>query len=430
MLAGALVAHPPILVPEVGGKESDRLRATTAALSALDATLARLPLDLVLLVSPHSPAGAGHLPVRRTAQVRGDLSRFRAPAVRLEARVDLRAAEDVVDAGRAAGFPLAWTDDDILDHGVTVPLYFLERTRAGKPFIFMGISGWPLGRFIELGGWLAHHLRDRSVLFIASGDLSHRLVPEAPAGFHPSGRVFDDLVMEALGRQQWERIEGLDPDLVEDAGECGLRPLAILLGAARVAGLASTVLSYEGPFGVGYPVVKFASRHAGSTAGNLALLAVEHYLRTREFLDPADPLPAELRAPSAVFVTLKKKGELRGCVGSLHPTEPTAAHEVVRYAVSAAVRDPRFLPVTLLELAELTATVQLLDPPEPVAGVDALDPDRYGVIVRSGDRQALLLPGLDGITTPEQQVAAACAKAGIGPAQPVELARFRTRTVE
>jgi AmmeMemoRadiSam system protein A len=212
-----------------------------------------------------------------------------------------------------------------------------------------------------------------------------------------------------------------------------LRPLAILLGAARLADLHSQVLSYEGPFGVGYPVVAFTASAAPKVLLDVQTLgrqAIDTYLRTRQFIEPPEPIPLELQAPSAVFVSLRKDGELRGCVGSVRPTMATAAHELIRYAVASAVRDPRFDPVRLDEVGALTIKVQLLDPPEPVTDISSLDPRSYGIIVRRGDRQALLLPGIDGIETPEEQVLAACEKAGIDRHAPLELERFRTRTLE
>ncbi len=434
-VAGALVAHPPILLAEVGGVQSQRVRATADAMRELDSTLSRVDADLAVVISPHSPSSMTSLPVRRAAHVAGDLARFRAPQVQVEPQVDAALAAALVVDGQRAGFSLTWAEETDLDHGVVVPLHSLPRTMANKRCIFLGVSGWPLHRFVEFGTWLQSRLRDRSAILIASGDLSHRLTPDAPYGFRPEGPVFDRLVIDALRGCEWERIENLDPDLVEQAGECGLRPLAILLGAARAADLNSHVLSYEGPFGVGYPVVAFTA--AAPTAPKIALdvqtlgrRAIDTYLRTRRLIDPPEPIPSELQAPSAVFVTLRKDGELRGCVGSVRPTEATAAHELIRYAVASAVRDPRFDPVRLDEVNALTIKVQLLDPAEPVAGISGLDPQTYGIIVRSGDRQALLLPGIEGIDTPEQQVLAACQKAGIDRFASLALERFRTHTLE
>lgn len=429
IIAGALVAHPPILLPAVGGRESQRVERTAAALRRLDAELAGLPAALIVMISPHSPWNYGEIPVRRGATLRGDLSRFRAPGVAVETRIDWQAAEALVHAATGAGFPLTWTDEPDLDHGLVVPLASLERLRTGRLFVFLGIAGWPLDRFVEFGGWLQGHLAAHSAILIASGDLSHRLTPGAPAGFRAEGRVFDDLVIDALRTQEWERIENMDPDFVDDAGECGLRPLAVLLGAARGAGLRSHVLSYEGPFGVGYPVVHFAAP-AASVVQELGRRAIDHYLRHHELIEPPHPIPPQLSPPSAVFVTLRKNGELRGCVGSLQPTEPSAAHEIIRYAVASAVNDPRFPPVRLDEVAELSVKAQLLDPPERVSSAKELDPVQFGLIVRSGDRQGLLLPGIDQIETAEEQIISACQKAGIGPYAPLQMFRFRTREVE
>jgi AmmeMemoRadiSam system protein A len=432
-VAGALVAHPPILLTEVGGAQSNKVRATADAIRELDGMLSAVDAALVVVVSPHSPSSMTSLPVRRAARVAGDLARFRAPQIRFEAGVDVMLAAALVDDGQRAGFPLTWAEETELDHGVVVPLHSLPRTMANKRCIFLGVSGWPLPRFVEFGAWLQGRLRDRSAILIASGDLSHRLTPDAPYGFRPQGPVFDRLVVDALRTSAWEQIEALDPDLVEEAGECGLRPLAILIGAGRAAHLRSQVLSYEGPFGVGYPVVAFTASVGSGLVLDIQALgrhAIDTYLRTRRLIDPPEPIPVVLQSPSAVFVTLRKDGELRGCVGSVRPTEATAAHELIRYAVASAVRDPRFDPVRLDEVSALTIKVHLLDVPEPVTDIAALDPHTYGIIVRRGDRQALLLPDIDGIETPEQQVLAACQKAGIDRHAPLELERFRTRTLE
>ncbi len=427
IVAGALIAHPPILLPAVGGTESQRLSATLGALRELDSSLATYQADLIIFASPHSPFSMGRMLVRRAGRPSGDLARFRAPQVRVEVDVDLNATRALVQAAGEAGFPLTWTDEAELDHGVVVPLSVLEQTRQEKSFIFLGISGWPLSQFVDFGAWLHKQLAERSALFIASGDLSHRLFPGAPAGYRPEGRAFDKLVIDSLQTNQWEHIEGMDPGFVEEAGECGLRPLAMLLGVARASGLRSQVLNYEGPFGVGYPVVHFVPAPSGG-AEELARKAIEHYLRHHEVIEPSQPIPTELSDPSAVFITLKSNGELRGCVGTTRPTMPSAAHEIVRYAISAAIRDPRFEPLTLDELDGLTIHVQLLEPPVPIEAEEDLDPARYGLIVRSGDRQALLLPGLDGIATGAQQIAAACAKAGIDQKAALELFRFRVHS--
>jgi AmmeMemoRadiSam system protein A len=429
IVAGALLAHPPVLVPEVGGARAAQVTATRTAFERLDATLSQVPGDLLIVISPHSPVGLEHVLVRSRARLSGNLGRFGAPQVGVTMDIDVSLTGALVTAAGAAGFPLARTDAVELDHGVVVPLHLLPRTREHRQGVVLGIAGWPLERFRRFGAFLHAFLGGRDAILIASGDLSHRLTVDAPYGFRSEGAVFDRLVIDALGSGQWERIESLDPDLPEAAGECGLRPMAVLLGAARRAGLTSEVLSYEGPFGVGYPVARFTAGIARLDIQELGRRAILTYLRERRVIDPPESVPADLMQPSAAFVTLRRSGELRGCMGSVVPTEPSAIREIIRYAIASATRDPRFEPVALDEVDRLTLSAQLLDPPEPVADERELDPAVYGAIVRHRDRQALLLPGIDGIETADQQVTALCEKAGIDRRAPLRLERFRTRTL-
>ncbi|TMF55441.1 MAG: hypothetical protein E6I22_07650, partial [Chloroflexi bacterium] len=122
IVAGALVAHPPILVPEVGGSESSRVSASAAALRLLDQKLAEQTATHIIMVSPHSLSTTDRIPVRRGTEARGDLRRFRAPQVGVDVRVDQEAAAALLRAANDAGFPLGWDDDPVLDHGVVVPL--------------------------------------------------------------------------------------------------------------------------------------------------------------------------------------------------------------------------------------------------------------------------------------------------------------------
>jgi AmmeMemoRadiSam system protein A len=157
---------------------------------------------------------------------------------------------------------------------------------------------------------------------------------------------------------------------------------------------------------------------------NLARQAVEHYVQTGEFLPASLHLPAGLREPGAAFVTLRVGKSLRGCIGTLRATKPTLAEEVVANAVAAAVNDPRFPPVIPADLPVLSYEVAIVGPLKSVTGEDQLDPERYGVVVESGDQRGVLLPGIEGVMSPEQQVAIARIKAGIAPDEPVTLYRF------
>jgi AmmeMemoRadiSam system protein A len=160
----------------------------------------------------------------------------------------------------------------------------------------------------------------------------------------------------------------------------------------------------------------------------LAKDAVELYVREGKTLPvETKDLPEELKQRAGVFVCLKIRGMLRGCIGTVQPTEPTIAEEAVRNAVNAATCDPRFLCVRLEELGSIEYTVDVLTPPEPVKDRSELDPKRYGVIVQAGGRRGLLLPDLEGVDTVDYQVSIAMQKAGIPPGTRVDLSRFEVR---
>jgi hypothetical protein len=158
----------------------------------------------------------------------------------------------------------------------------------------------------------------------------------------------------------------------------------------------------------------------------LAKETVESYVRERKMPKPKELTP-EMKERAGVFVSIKKLGELRGCIGTFEPTKANVAEETMANAISSATRDPRFPPVNAAELPQLSYSVDMLTKPEPVEDQSQLDPKRYGVIVESGFRRGLLLPDLEGVKTVEQQIDICRQKAGIFPHEPIKLYRFEVR---
>lgn len=158
----------------------------------------------------------------------------------------------------------------------------------------------------------------------------------------------------------------------------------------------------------------------------LARKAVEGYVNGRRVVEPAE-LVSEMKERAGVFVSLKKHGQLRGCIGTFEPTQPNVAEEIIQNAISSATGDPRFSPVRPGELNELEYSVDVLTLPEPVEGKSRLDPKKYGVIVEAGRRRGLLLPDLEGVDSVDMQIDICRQKAGISPSEPVRLYRFQVR---
>jgi AmmeMemoRadiSam system protein A len=286
----------------------------------------------------------------------------------------------------------------------------------------------------------------RRVALVASGDMSHRLLPDAQAGFSPDAHRFDEQVISLLSRADFNGIARIDTNLREDAAECGWRSLLVLGGFLEGTDAGGRVVSYEGPWGVGYLSAAFAPPReldglpaytppTGSKGGmpgadasepvRLARRTVEEFVRAGATPDPVPFNDPALPLRAGAFVSLHSPAGLRGCIGTIEPTRPTLASEIVHNAVSAASQDPRFAPVRPDELADLEITVDVLEEPEPVASLDELDPKTYGVITTCGWRRGLLLPDLEGVDTCEQQVAIAMSKGGIRAGEPVTLERFK-----
>lgn len=445
---GGIVPHPPIMVPEVGGTEARKVRRTQEALVALGRKIAVSGAETMVVISPHGPVLWDAISVVTLPRLTGDLGRFGAPEVSFSLTTDGPLADALRQELAALGLPETAIDAGYgyhLDHGITAPLYWLQKGGVALPVVVCGMAIIPLWKLYGFGVAVqrAAARLGRRVAVVASGDLSHRLLPEAPNGYDPMGAVFDRRVQEIVAAGDPVALIRLDPLLVERAGECGLRPMVMLFGAFDGLAVAAEVLSYEGPFGVGYMVACITPRghddgrrfweelgaaaakrlRAESFLVRVAREAIKAYLERGERLQGQE-VPPEFDRPAGVFVSLKKDGVLRGCIGTVEATQRNIVEEVIENAISAATRDPRFDPVSATEVDDLTISVDILGAPEPVEGLADLDPKRYGVIVSSGWRRGLLLPDIEGVDTPEEQVAIARRKAGIGPHEPVKLERF------
>ena len=165
-----------------------------------------------------------------------------------------------------------------------------------------------------------------------------------------------------------------------------------------------------------------------SSYAKLAKEAIKNYIKQGKIITPPKDLPEEMiNQRAGVFVSLKKFGDLRGCIGTFMPTQENIAQEIIKNAISAAVDDPRFPPVTVSELEDLSISVDVLSAPEEVKDIFQLDPKKYGVIVSSGYKKGLLLPDLEGVDTAEYQIDIAKRKAGIYPDEKVKLYRFEVK---
>lgn len=446
LVFAGIAPHPPIMVPEVGGESCVEVQNSIGAMAELTQRVIESGAETVVLISPHAPLEAVAFVAYDGPKLYGDFSTFRAPEATVEAALDAELLSEITRAAEQHNLITLRISDADLDHGTAVPLYFLQR------------NGWN-GRVVALGySFLSdeHHLRfgncirqaiatlRRPVAFIASGDLSHRLKPGAPAGFNPEAHRFDEAVVEAIRSCQPYRIATIGQDVRRLAGECGYRSMLVALGVIEDAQPSCEVLSYEGPFGVGYLVAQLVFGYAGVPPASsavdradetsaypdipaLARHTIEAFVREGTVIHPpANAGGSDLSARAGCFVSIKTRaGDLRGCIGTIDPVKDSLAEEIIANALGAATRDPRFPPVRADELPNLKYSVDVLSAPEPCTLAE-LDPKIYGVIVEDeSGRRGLLLPNLEGIKAAKEQVEIASGKAGIPSGSPVKLFRFR-----
>ncbi len=163
---------------------------------------------------------------------------------------------------------------------------------------------------------------------------------------------------------------------------------------------------------------------------NLTKKAVEVFVRNEETISLPKDLPSRVyQERKGVFVSLHtKNGSLRGCIGTFSPQQKNLGREIIHNAIAAATQDPRFPPVTANELDQLNFKVDILSTPKPVKQDFPLDPKKYGLIVKTSDgRKGLLLPDIEGVNTPQEQIEICKQKGGI---LSHELVSFQIFTVE
>jgi len=452
ILAAYVLPHPPLILPEVGRGEEKKIQLTVNAYERAMKEAAEQKPDTVIIASPHTVMYADYFHIAPGEEAEGSFAQFGAEGVTVAARYDTVLAKEIemeageigIEAGPVGGRNAA------LDHAVMIPLHFLHAHTRDFRVVRLGISGLsPLAHY-NFGKCVARAVDTlgRRAVFIASGDLSHKLTPEGPYGFAPEGPRFDKACMKYLEEGDFLKLLRMDRTLYEPAAECGLRTFWMMAGSLDGQALKIKKLSYQGPFGVGYGVVSlrvtredvrrsFAERYemlerraqeerraAEDEYVRLARHAIETIVHTGKNAELPQGLPSEMSERAGVFVSLKKDGELRGCIGTFEPTTKNIAEEILQNAASAALRDPRFPPVKKEELDALVYSVDVLTEPELVAGADALDVKKYGVIVEYRARKGLLLPDLAGVDTVEEQLRIARQKGGIPADAPIRIWRF------
>lgn len=453
IVGGIMVPHPPLIIPEVGRGGERVIKKTTAAYIKAAQFVADLRPETIVLSSPHSIMYSDYLHISPGYEASGDLSRFGAGEVKVSVEYDADFSCMLCELSEEEKIPAGYMGerDSSLDHGTIVPLYFILQKYTDFKLVRLGISGISFEKHYRMGMIIqkAANKLGKRVVYVASGDLSHKLKEDGPYGFDKNGPLYDEKIMDCMGRGDFEELLKFDPYLCEKAAECGHRSFIIMGGAFDGLEVETKKLSHEDVTGVGYGICTY--KVIGSTDGNrflekylaeernsleekramedpyvkLASKTIETYVREARIIDVPSNLPDDMYQKSAgCFVSLHLRGALRGCIGTISATCSCIAEEIIQNAISASTKDPRFEPVEVNELDLLEYSVDVLGEAMDVKSKDMLDAKKYGVIVTNGFRRGLLLPDLEGVNTVDEQIAIARRKAGIGEDEEITLQRF------
>ncbi|MDD4860016.1 MAG: AmmeMemoRadiSam system protein B [Dehalococcoidales bacterium] len=314
------------------------------------------------------------------------------------------------------------------EHSLEVQLPFLQYFRPDIRIVPIVLSQGDGEIYKEIGRELAEVIKNsgKEVIILASSDMTHY---ESQESAEKKDRQAIDAVLNLDEDSLLKRVARLDISM------CGYAPVVAMLAAAKALGAdKAELVKYQtsgdttGDYSsvVGYAGI-LVKKESLPPIVQLARKTVETYVREGKVVPPPAELTPEMKEKAGVFVSIHKLGDLRGCIGTFAPTQKNVAKEVITNAVSAATQDPRFLPITADELADLDYSVDVLTAPVPVEDAAGLDPKKQGVIVECGWRRGLLLPDLEGVDTVEDQISICRQKAGIEPDEPVNLYCFEVK---
>lgn len=453
IIAAYMVPHPPMIIPQIGRGTEKQILETIDAYRNVAREIASLKPETIIISSPHSVMYSDYFHISPGKNAAGDFSNFRAREVRFQESYDEELVSRICFLSDSENFPAGTLGerDRALDHGTMIPLYFIRQFYSDFHLVRLGLSGLPLVDHYAFGRIIQQAVEDleRRVVFVASGDLSHKLQSYGPYGYAKEGPQYDARVMDVCSRAAFGELLDFDESFCEKAAECGHRSFVIMAGALDGRAVEARQLSHQDVTGVGYGICSFhptgidesrrfldqcssesePNSNVDFTSSDpyvkLARESLESYILSRKILGIPQDLPADLTSRRAgAFVSIHEHGQLRGCIGTISPARSNLAEEIIFNAISASTRDPRFPPIRKEELPFLVINVDVLGELEDIESEDDLDVKRYGVIVTNGLRRGLLLPDLGGVDTVQQQVAIAKQKAGIASYEKVSLQRF------
>lgn len=446
--AAFMVPHPPLIIKEIGlGREKEIIK-TQEAYEKVAEEIKKLKPDTIIISSPHTLIYSNGFYISSGNINKGSFKNFGAENVCFEEKIDNQLVDEIEKITKEKyRIPIARKENIELDHGTMVPLYFIRKKIKDTKIIVIGLSGLSLADHYRFGMLLEEVINKskKNIVYVASGDLSHKLKEYGPYGYAKEGPEYDKRIMDVCRNARFLELLKFNPTFLNKAAECGHRSFTIMAGVMDKTNVDSKEYSHEDVTGVGYGICSFYPKdknedrnyyeqyikqeeekiHSNDELVNLAKNTIENYILNEKIIDiPKDISKKYIENKAGVFVSIHKFGELRGCIGTFLPVTNSIAEEIIRNAISASTDDPRFDKITSDELKYLEINVDILSEPKEIKSIEELNPKKYGIIVYSGYKRGLLLPDLEGIDTIEQQIDIAKKKGNIEENEEINIEKF------
>lgn len=259
LVFAAIAPHPPMLIPSIGKDQIKKLEKTRAALEKLEEDLYLARPEILMVISPHGSYFSDSFTVNVSPQFETDLKKFGDLTTKLKFKGEMHISATISHKAKNEGFSVSMVTEKGLDHGSTIPLYALCRHLPEVQILQIGFSDLDYKTHLDFGYFLKEIIMhsNKRVAVIASGDLSHALHTDSPAGFNSAGEKFDEKIQELLSHRNTAGILQMDSEIVKNASECGLRSFLILMGILKNMDYEYRSYAYEAPFGVGYLTANF-----------------------------------------------------------------------------------------------------------------------------------------------------------------------------
>lgn len=480
--------HPPIIMEEFGDSNRNKALCTIEGMMMLSKMIAKIKPETIIFVSPHGNSFSNGTCILNEPIIQGDFSQFGRPEISYTKKINQELTQNIYDRLEEKGFVTVMMNKALaktysiqakLDHGAMVPISFIDKEYSDYTIVHITPGQTPLEENYYIGKLIKDVVDEYTeqnpsrVLVVSSGDMSHALKDDGPYAFNECGHGFDQVMRDAIASGSPLGLIKLKPSFIENAAQCGLRSFLMGFGYMDGLDLTTKVISYEGPFGVGYlcgyltsdtiVATQSVTHNKGNLEKNdlskiptiqdlleeryqerlsledefiqLARETIEYYVHHTKKLSFAPQkysqefIQSAMNSQRGIFVSIHRNGQLRGCIGTIEPNCDNLLEEIIYNSISACSADPRFHPIEREELKDLDIKVDVLFPIEGIESSTQLDVKRYGVVVEQGYKRGLLLPNLEGINTIAEQISIAKQKAGIVSGK-VNLFRFEVERHE